>query len=188
MSATTKNVIIDSDTVTCILADAEHTRDASRAAIDEIATRVEAELCARELDGVTVERDYFTTGRRDDTDCDSGDLDSDKIRSLLCSILDAVLIDQVAHIRSALGLAMTIIIDSDTVAQVLTRSERTLEAVEAGIDEIADRVEAELYARELDGVTVDREYRTPGRWDDTDKSRVLWDDIRAALGLGTVAS
>jgi len=79
--------------VTCILADAEHTREASRAAIDEIATRVEAELYARELDGVTVEREYRTPGRWDDTD---------KSR-VLCSILDAVVIAQADDIRTVLG-------------------------------------------------------------------------------------
>ena len=87
----TTTIIISADTVTCILTDAEHTREASRAAIDEIATRVEAELAARGLDHVEVEREYRTTGRHDD----GADLHL---------ILDAVLIDQSSSIRSALGL------------------------------------------------------------------------------------
>lgn len=84
----TQTIIIDRDTVTTVLDAEEHTRDASRAAIDEIAARVEAELARRGIDGVEVEREYRATGRR-----------SDSIE--YHTIMEAVLIGQVDEIRAA---------------------------------------------------------------------------------------
>ena len=53
--------IVDPDMVTMVLDDAEHTRAASRAAIDAIARRVEADAAKRGV-GVDVRRVYATTG------------------------------------------------------------------------------------------------------------------------------
>ena len=86
-----QTIIIDPDTVTVVLTDAEHTREFSRAAIDEIANRVEAELELRGIEGVDVEREYRTTGRHDDS-------------SVFHAVFDAVLIYQVDEIRAAIGL------------------------------------------------------------------------------------
>ncbi len=91
MTRTTNEVsqtlIVDMDTVTMVLTDDEHTIDASRAAIDEIATRVEEELARLGVDGVEVEREYHATGRRSTYDAPE--------------IWEAVCIGQVREIRAA---------------------------------------------------------------------------------------
>ena len=96
MTSEIKTITIDPDTVTMVLTDAEHTPHRSRAAIDEIATRVEAELQAQGIKGVEVEREYRTTGRRDDA--------SDFHREI-----EAVVVGQVGEIRAAvLGIEVTV--------------------------------------------------------------------------------
>ncbi len=82
-----KTMIVDMDAATMVLADDEHTIAASRAAIDEIATRVEEELARLGVDGVEVEREYDATGRRSTYDAPE--------------IWEAVCIGQVREIRAA---------------------------------------------------------------------------------------
>ena len=86
-------IIVDPDMAGTVLDATEHTRETRRSAIDEIASRLEDRLAAMGLEHIEVEREYRTTGRRDD----SGD-------GVLSTILDEVLIEQVDDIRSALGL------------------------------------------------------------------------------------
>ena len=90
---TPTTIIIDPDTVTVVLTDTENSREISRAAIDEIAWRLESELDRLGIEGVEVEREYRTTGRHDDSS-DFG------------TALAAVLIDQCDEIRTALGLVV----------------------------------------------------------------------------------
>jgi hypothetical protein len=85
MTMDSVTMIVDADVVTMVLSDDEHTSERSRAAIDEIATRLEAELEARGLDGYTVEREYRVTGR-----CGASPGE----------VWDAVLIGQVDAIRA----------------------------------------------------------------------------------------
>jgi len=91
MTNENQTIIIDPDTVTMVLTDAEHTREISRAAIDEIASRVETELELRGIEGVDVEREYRSSGRLDDS-------------SEHHAVLDAVLVGQCDEIRIELGL------------------------------------------------------------------------------------
>jgi len=90
----TQTIIIDPDTVTMVLTDAEHTLEISRAAIDEIASRVETELELRGIEGVDVVREYRTTGRFDDS-------------SDFHTALEAVLVHQCDEIRIELGLVVS---------------------------------------------------------------------------------
>lgn len=87
----TATLIVDADVATMAFdGDDLIERDTFRKAIDEIATRVEAE-CERRGIRATVEREYTTTGRGDEW----RDVEPDP------TIWDAVLIDGVDELRAA---------------------------------------------------------------------------------------
>lgn len=57
----------------------------------------------------------------------------------------------------------TIIIDRDTCTMILDSAELTSDRVRPCVDAIARRIEARLEERGIEGVEVEREYRTTGR-------------------------
>lgn len=82
-------IIIDRDTCTMVLDSAELTAARTRPCVDEIADRIETALSEAGIEGVEVEREYRTTGRRSTAEG-------------LETLIERVLVGDVDSIRAAI--------------------------------------------------------------------------------------
>jgi hypothetical protein len=83
-----RTIIIDRDTCTMVLSDAEFTADRVRLCVDAIAAAIETALEADGVENIEVVREYRTTGRRSTAEG-------------LEQLLEKILVGQVDDIREA---------------------------------------------------------------------------------------